>query len=198
MAVKPWTEAENDLVSSMWMRGHGGVAIAAALQRTRSGVMGKLMRLGLLNGGDWAKRQPSKLAPSKPKAWTAEERENLRKLYASGITYIEIADALNRPRGSVSHQIRTLGISGIKGERAANHSIARYAKSKAAERNAQCSMAALPKSRIVPGSTPVNLFERTGCCFPVNGGGPYLFCDVPLADHGSYCAAHKPYMVRVA
>jgi len=47
-----------------------------------------------------------------------------------------------------------------------------------------------------PPMTPVTLQERAGCCFPVNDGGPYLFCDNPKHDRSSYCEFHGNLMVR--
>lgn len=40
-----------------------------------------------------------------------------------------------------------------------------------------------------PAALNVTLFENTGCMWPVNDGGPYLFCGHDKA-HGSYCQHH--------
>lgn len=47
-----------------------------------------------------------------------------------------------------------------------------------------------------PPMTPVRLLERTGCCFPVNDGGPYLFCNNETHFPTSYCLFHGNLMVR--
>lgn len=44
-----------------------------------------------------------------------------------------------------------------------------------------------------PGAVAVQLHERTGCCFPVNNGKPYLFCN-EATEAGSYCTFHKDLM----
>lgn len=54
-----------------------------------------------------------------------------------------------------------------------------------------------PRQRIQhPPMTPVTLLERTGCCFPVNDGRPFLFCDNAKHDRSSYCLFHGNLMVR--
>lgn len=47
-----------------------------------------------------------------------------------------------------------------------------------------------------PPMTPVSLFERTGCCFPTNDGGPFLFCNNGVHFPASYCEFHGNLMVR--
>jgi len=39
----------------------------------------------------------------------------------------------------------------------------------------------------LPGSKPVTLMERTGCCWPVGSAEVQLFCDM---NGGEYCRAH--------
>lgn len=48
----------------------------------------------------------------------------------------------------------------------------------------------------LPGSIPVNLFDRTGCAFPINDGGPFLFCNEPLTSVRPYCETHAQMMVK--
>lgn len=47
-----------------------------------------------------------------------------------------------------------------------------------------------------PPMTPVTLFERTGCAFPINDGRPFLFCNNEVHSPTSYCEFHGKLMVR--
>ena len=147
------------------------------------------------------------------KPWSAAEIEAIRTLWESGKTGGFIAAQLGRSRCSILGKLSRLGIKG----RQATARVQRATKVPKAEaketrhkgsnayrilhaiRNRQevatriaAAAVKLPPSRIVPGSNPVTLFERTGCCFPVNEGGPFLFCNE--AAEGSYCPSHRPYM----
>lgn len=54
-----------------------------------------------------------------------------------------------------------------------------------------------PRRRIEhPPMAPVTLLERTGCAFPINDGGPFLFCNNELHFPTSYCLFHGSLMVR--
>ena len=41
-----------------------------------------------------------------------------------------------------------------------------------------------------PQTTPVELHDVTGCKWPVNDGGPFLFCNAPKDNH-NYCDHHR-------
>jgi hypothetical protein len=143
--------------------------------------------------------------------FTAKELETIKTMWEQGHSGSVIGAALKRSRCSILGKLARLG---IKGRRAAVQ-IQRATKVPKAEaketrhkgadayrilhairtrQEVATRIAAvapkLPKSRIVPGSKPVTLFERTGCCFPVNEGGPFLFCDQPLHGRVLYCDAH--------
>lgn len=45
---------------------------------------------------------------------------------------------------------------------------------------------------LAPDSNPVPLEYRMGCCFPINDGGPFLFCNAPTS--ADYCEFHKTMM----
>jgi transposase-like protein len=51
----------------------------------------------------------------------------------------------------------------------------------------------VPKNIQHPPMNPVGLFKRTGCCFPINNGRPYLYCNNPgqCYDESVYCDFHK-------
>ena len=63
----------------------------------------------------------------------------------------------------------------------------------------QESFARYPKAPAAILSPPegqhVTLIDRTGCCFPMNEGGPFLFCNAELHE-GSYCEFHHAAMFR--
>lgn len=50
--------------------------------------------------------------------------------------------------------------------------------------------------RPLPGSNPKTLELRTGCCWPVNDGGPFLFCDDTRDGTSRYCPAHRKIGTR--
>lgn len=150
--------------------------------------------------------------------FTAKELETIKTMWEQGHSGSQIGAALKRSRCSILGKLSRLG---IRGGRATVHIQRLKTVPKVKKQNSgadatrqlhyirnrkeiheriAAAAKTLPKSRIVPGSVPVTLFERTGCCFPVNEGGMYLFCDMPLHGHKSYCTAHLPYMTaaRVA
>lgn len=54
-----------------------------------------------------------------------------------------------------------------------------------------------PRQHIIhPPMTPVMLWERTGCAYPTNDGGPFLFCNNERHEKSSYCEFHGNLMVN--
>ena len=42
----------------------------------------------------------------------------------------------------------------------------------------------------LPGSSPTDLDHRTGCCWPIGPGKPFLYCNEPADDTERYCSIH--------
>lgn len=49
----------------------------------------------------------------------------------------------------------------------------------------------------LPGTTPVSLDDRTGCCWPIGRGSPFLFCNEPRGEHHHWCDQHVKIGTRV-
>jgi len=61
-----WTDRELETLRAMWLDGKSGGEIAKALGKTRSAVLGKLLRIGLMGRGRVGK-PPCHLKPNKPR-----------------------------------------------------------------------------------------------------------------------------------
>lgn len=56
-----------------------------------------------------------------------------------------------------------------------------------------------PKVSIAPSDMSyATLADRTGCAFPVNNGGPFLFCNAEVGEQSPYCAHHRQRMYTKA
>ena len=157
----------------------------------------KAMRDGGMTGGDIARslglsrgiinnllRRQNNPAVKLAQLWMPQEDITLRQMYYAGHPLSEIADRLGRTTKGVDHRLGALGVE-------------RRARPKTVRKTlvyAKVTAIALPPSRIVPGSTPVTLIERTGCCWPVGHDGLTLFCNE--ATDNTYCEHHRAIMVR--
>lgn len=129
----------------------------------------------------------------------AEARRNkLKSLIESGHSNQEAAEALGTTKGAVGKLIyrmrkdgvvinRPLPVVKAKAPKPAKKPWVRSTKPTPPQ----------PRQRIKhPPMTPVGLLERTGCCFPVNDGKPFLFCDNAKHERSSYCLFHGNLMFQ--
>jgi len=139
--------------------------------------------------------------------WTPADIDTLRSLHKTGQAYGAIAKAMNRSRGAIEKKCRELDLPKRWNFHAGNaarwnghqkkpkgHNL--YFGTGFHRRPKLATPPSFPKTPHPEGMKPVQLHERKGCCFPVNDGGPFLFCNQPTDDH-SYCAHHWKRMVSV-
>ena len=101
-----WTVKDTKRLKVMWANGITAAQIAIDLRKSRNAVLGKVWRMGLERGeeGQGGIRR-------KPGAWTADEEQILRTMWAEGRTRIEIAHTIGRGGvGNISRKARTLGL----------------------------------------------------------------------------------------
>lgn len=154
--------------------------------------------------------------------WTPERIATLQSLWIRGETTSAIAKALGYPDGknAVISKARREKLPGrpnpsVRQEGKQNAFLRPTAKpveakkpKKAAEpreereRGPEGSIPLKPDNRALnspvwtplEGSTPVNLMDRTGCCFIVTKDSPYLYCNEPKPEGRSYCPTHQTIM----
>lgn len=127
--------------------------------------------------------------------WKPEEDAKLRALRDEGKSYAEIGRAIGRTKNATISRakllklpprpIHHLRMESVLAARAANRRPVR----------GQRLPPIISQIVIVPGSKPVPLTERQGCCYPTTAGSPHLFCN-EATDGGSYCPTHYRVMFR--
>lgn len=144
--------------------------------------------------------------------WQDSDRRTAITMFVAGSSYAEIGVTLGVSRCSVGgmfHRMRAAGL--IPPEVLARAAIPPKANTGKGRGNRNRPRTAYnllyrpgkfptppqPRRHVNhPPMTPVTLWERTGCCFPTNEGGPYLFCDNPQRHPTSYCEFHGNLMMR--
>jgi len=131
--------------------------------------------------------------------WTDDRVKELSILWAEGFTARQIEARLGAPsRNAVLGKAHRLGLPARpkpepKKPKPKGKNI--YFGTGFHRRPKLATPPSMPKPvPLPPVVKPVPLHERTGCCFPVNNGKPYLFCNEPTEAH-SYCAYHWRRMV---
>ena len=134
--------------------------------------------------------------------FTQERRAQLKALIEQGLTNKAAGAVMGISKSSVSGMLDRMIKSGMavnrppKPVKAVNKSRVFKAKIRWRERHAKGPQLPRPRQHIDhPPMTPVGLLERTGCCFPVNDGGPFLFCNNSKREQSSYCLFHGNLMV---
>lgn len=145
-----WSDADEAELLRLWNDGLSAGVIEKRLKnRTRSAILGKLDRLGVLK--DSGHQTVSTVAPPLRKSTKFKEEPKPR-----------------RPRDQFGNKMSGLG----------------------EDKKPLSSPAWSP----LPGSVPVGLMERTGCCFIVSRDSPFLYCDRPTEKGVSYCTHHIQVM----
>lgn len=138
--------------------------------------------------------------------WTAEQDAMLRQLRAKGLPYSQIAKRMpGYTKNAIIGRAQRIGLSSAS--RAAESTRAQQNIKPHAERQSPVRQGmirfgggSLPKSVIPekpiaperPTANPVTLEDRRAdqCGWPVNDGGPYLYCGAARAGHRRYCERH--------
>lgn len=161
--------------------------IAAKLGlKSKNQVISKLHRMGY--GGKGTPRK-TELFTSKHKGWSDQEVETLETMWAENSSVQAIAIAVGRTVKAVKNKSAHLGLKPRNLPRHAT--VARQKPVYSAPRPVVCEVTC----------SPVTLERRTGCCFPTNNGGPYLFCNnagkvQSRSGESIYCDGHWQFMHR--
>lgn len=194
MTPPSWSTAEDDRLRQLLAAGRTRGEIGEIMPgRTFEAVRARMSLLGL------------KSMRRRPDAWPAERDELLRQLWAAGLSGRQIAERIpGFTRNAILGRVDRLGLKG--GSRA---------EETRKQKNAPCAVErraapkkgmtrfgnqSIPKSAI-PMEMPaperradgaVTLLERAPnqCGWPVNDGGPFLFCGTAKSGHKRYCDAH--------
>lgn len=135
-----------------------------------------------------------------PQPWTIEQIDALRAMWAAGKTCEQIGMALHRSRSMIAGKVRRLNLERRTPAHSANIRWANTPRApkqktggfrltdrtKPHHRRAPSKLAVLE----APGSVPVPLTERTGCCYPTSEESPHLFCNAAVEGERSYCEFH--------
>ena len=135
--------------------------------------------------------------------WNAENVSKLEKLWAEGYSCSEIACRISTgiTRNAVIGKVHRLKLT-PRVMRIPVTPTQRQAKREKKERmKKNCIRShdiapvirfpkAPPKMIEPPNSAHVTLVNRTGCCWPVNDGGPFLFCNADRHGKSDYCEFH--------
>jgi hypothetical protein len=151
--------------------------------------------------------------------WGPKQIDDLRDLWEKGFTFKEIAahftvGTTQCTRNMVAGKIGRLGLMRLRGHNGAQQARRQNGKREPCADRELPSVAVIlplppiappPAPRIkpdagLPEAVPVTLLERRAdqCCYPVNDGGPYLFCGAPKKKGSSYCEKHHKSMYRPA
>lgn len=133
----------------------------------------------------------------------AEKIEAIRAAYRPGSSTAVIAQALGVSRSSILsiyHRNKKLAADcplppPLKSNKPKSSKIApvqrRQKTVASAKPNIPMPMALIPKPVVMQDSLNVTLENLgTGCKWPVNDGGPFLFCGCRRNEHKSYCDWH--------
>lgn len=118
------------------------------------------------------------------KEMSLDQRIHLIKaVYRDGMSAREIAAAIGASKGSI------IGIYSRHKEALADAPIGVHKKTTIKSKKANIKAANSNAKRKNPPMLRVTMFENTGCMWPANSGGPYLFCG-HAKFKGSYCERH--------
>lgn len=135
--------------------------------------------------------------------WTPDMDAALRHHYEAGKTFAEIGPLLDKTRSAIAARVHRLGLPKRGAAFSANKRWQRDDRP-AREVRGRPSLKGVRQKPMrieckeAPGSVPVVLWERSGCCYPTNEGGPYLFCNEPVQAKASYCEFHRRRMFNDA
>jgi hypothetical protein len=169
------------MLSRLWMAERRTLhEVAAALARPWSSVKLKIYALRLVRGDRGNA------------TWTAGQTDELRRLWARGDTFQEIADALGMTRNTVSSRAKRLGLGGRKrGRKARPHARPKDVQLKSTRRGRPRRAVESHAVDTYPSLAIPFLDLKPGQCRWPHGEGPFLFCGHAVRDElSSYCPHH--------
>lgn len=179
-ASVPWTPEQDAVLRSMWAANATRPEIAAHLGRSLNSVNARSKRLDLL-----------------PKVlWSKEREERLAQLWADHVQDHVIAEMFGLTRSAIKNKVQRLKLPPRHMVR--QPQLQKRATWRSYGHRGQVRLPSkpvpMPTTVPEPVTTPVGLLDRTGCAWPVNDGGPFLFCNHPT--EGTYCEHHHQRMYR--
>lgn len=183
---KVWSADLKTYALSLRGQGETAAKIGSIIGKSRKAIESYFVRLDRAEG-----------IPAKPRLknvrtyWNEERVATLKALLAAGMSRSQAAAEMGSTKNAVTSIIDRLRQQGevIK---------CRPPSIQVTQRRRPSGIRTAPRPPQVinhPPMTPVSLFERTGCCFPVNDGGPFLFCNNGVHFPTSYCEFHGNLMV---
>lgn len=130
--------------------------------------------------------------------WTPQSIDQLRQLWAAGLTLAEIGRQFGISRGAVSAMVYRLGLPGRRAyKRPESPRLSRSRRKPQPFASPRLDSAAPEaNSRVGPGNiVPGTLSEAqpNGCCWPLGepGSDSFRFCDDPPPGGELYCHTHR-------
>lgn len=178
-----WTSERLSALEAMWCKGQSAAKIGKAVGASRNAVMRRVNRLGLTRHG-------RKNAVERALPWSDDAIDTLRRVWLTARAD-EIASMLGRTVSAVEKMGHRLKLPN-KNRNPFGRKLTGFTFRARKVRSPVSKVRVLPEP---PPMRPVDLFARTGCCFPVNDGGPFLFCN-NSKERGDYCSYHHQVMRR--
>lgn len=95
---RKWTEDEEEKLKAGFQKGYSVERLAKIHHRKNSGIISRLISVGLLQDETASKKR-----------WTEEEEEKLKKEFLSGKSLAKMAKAHNRTIGGINSRLIVLG-----------------------------------------------------------------------------------------
>jgi hypothetical protein len=185
-----WTADKIERLRILWAKGHTAAECAAAIGVGRNAAIGKINRLGLCRKKCPRTGQAIRNKTTSP--WTQARMDRMREMWLTN-TAAEIAKVLGVTESAVQRKAHNMRLPNKNKIASVRSALARRAWTSRPVGRPPTSRAREPLP--APNMKPVTLWERTGCAFPVNDGGPFLFCNCST-EGGAYCGFHAQIMVK--
>lgn len=104
-ANRPWTDADDEQIRALHASGYSPEQICAVMDRRPRSLVRHMEYLGLVEGS-----APVQGLERAGTPWRAQDEEELRALFASGIDADEIAAQMHRTRYSIACRLEKLGL----------------------------------------------------------------------------------------
>lgn len=180
---RPWSDEDIKSLEEMWRSGMATRAIGEKLNRGRNSILGRIHRSKLSNNAERRENIHD------PHSWSKIEIAKLKEMREAGTTIAEIAEALNRPRDSVSYKARKVGAAS-RWVRPGRH------RNRASKKPGSPT----PTGRKPDGPMPegglvlFDILHGKHCCYPTyKKDGEQVYCG-KVVDNKSYCNEHYAIM----
>jgi hypothetical protein len=181
-----WSLETRSYALELRKQGETYVKIAEILGKGSKAVETYLLRVQRLTG--FIVTPPRNPTKYRNVFWNKERKDNLLVLLESGKSRSEAGTALGVSRNAVTSVVDRMRLAGVTVKcNPAGSRVGGHMKSTAPR---------LPRHTEHPPMTPVGLLDRTGCAFPTNNGGPYLFCNNHIHGQSPYCEFHGNLMFK--